>query len=204
MSTRVHSRGFSPAVVVTVVLAIAVVGFGGWYMWHQSSESNAAKRASTEAPEASATTTPQSQNSPTDSPEENKDLIIKEWNIKVTLPEGMSGAVTYTMSSVISDPDGNQIQAAKIMLATSLLPGNKCGTTSTSVGEAAESGALYIRSESGKPFDAQRYKWTFREDILKTDEYNYHLNYVTPECIGSAVNKIDTLQTALVNLRQVE
>lgn len=207
MPTRMRSLGFSPIITVIVILVVAVTGFGGWYVWHKNSGNDATKQTTnTEtSKDTPAATTQQNQASPsTDPPKGSEYLIIKEWNVKVALPEGMDGVVTYKMGEVTSDPDGNQIQAAKIMLANSVLPGNECATFSTSVGEASETGAQYIRSESAKPFDAARYRWTFKEGILKTDMYNYHLNYVTSGCIGSTVDKVEALQIALANLRQVE
>ena len=206
MPTRLRSLGFSPIITI-VILVVTVAGFGGWYVWHKSSGNTATEQTTnTETSEKTpATATQQNQTSPPANPsEESKYLVIEEWGVRVALPEGMDGVVTYKMGEVVSDPDGNQIQAAKIMLATSALPGNECGTFSTSVGQASESGAQYIRSESSKPFNAARYKWTFKENILKTNSYNYHLNYVTPDCIGSAVDKVEALQAALINLRQVE
>lgn len=207
MSARARSLSSPPIPVVIMIFVIAIIGFGGWYVWHKNSENDTTRQTTdTETSESNpATATQQSQTSPpADSPEENAYLVIKEWNVKIVLPEDMRGVVTYKMGELHADPDGNQIQAAKIMLATSVLPGNECGTFSTSVGEASETGAQYIRSESTKPFDAERYRWTFKENILKTSGYNYHLNYVTPACIGTAVDKIETLQDALITLHQME
>jgi hypothetical protein len=206
MPTRVRSLKFSAVVTIIVMLIVAVVG-GVWYVWHKNGGNDAIEQtADTEtSKKAPAETTQQNQtNPPADPSEESKYLTIKEWGVRVALPEGMDGAVIYRMGETFSDPDGNQIQAAKIMMTTSALPENECSTFSTSDGEASETGAQYIRSESAKQFDAERYRWTFKENILRTNGYNYHLNYVTPDCIGAAVDKVEVLQAALINLRQVE
>lgn len=207
MSTKLRSLGFSTIATIIVVLVATVVGLSGWYVWHKSNGNDTTEQTTnTETPKkAPATTAQQNQtNPPADPSEETRYLVIKEWNVRVALPEGMDGVVTYRMTGITPDPDGNQLQGAIIMLATSVLPENECGTSSTPIGEASEIGAQYLRSESSKPFNAERYRWTFKENILKTDGYNYHLNYVTPDCIGSTVDKVEALQNALINLRQVE
>jgi hypothetical protein len=133
---------------------------------------------------------------------QNTKLLIKEWGVSVLLSPEMQGSVTYILSDITPDPDGNKLQSAKIFVKSSALSGNECSPINTSLGVSVEVGTQYIRSEASKPFNASRYRWTLNENILTTNEYNYHLNYLVPDCMRSAAARLGQLQEALLKLEE--
>lgn len=210
-----NSSGFAHvAGVLAIVVLVAVVGTGVYVYNHgkakrQDTAANQASGTNTSpAPkdEASLNTQQNQDSAPSDPTEGGKYLVITEWGVRVTLPSDLKGAVTYSLGAVTPDPDGNQIQVAKVLVASTAFTENACATTTTSLGTAIESGAQYIRSETSKPFNAARYRWTFKENILTNGNYAYHLNYVTPDCAGGGTNasKIEELQSALIQLQKLE
>lgn len=204
MMKRMRTDGFSAVGIVVIIAVVAAVGLGGWYVWNKN-KSDESKNNSTSQ---SSSTTPNNGKTKkqSDPSEDGKYLVITEWGVRVALPADLKGAVTYSLGETMADPDGNQLQAAKILIANSSLTENACATSTTSLGAAVESGAQYIRSEISKPFNASRYRWTFKENILTNGANAYHLNYVTPDCIGGGTNatKVETLQNSLVQLTKVE
>lgn len=132
-------------------------------------------------------------------------LEIKEWGVKVALPKGTEGAVTYELGEVVADPDNNLLQSANIFVLASLFPDNDhCTLHETQLGPSIDLITQYIRSESAKPFDAARYRFNFEVNILKTDQYNYHLNHVgEPPCLDG-FDKVRELQAALENLERMD
>lgn len=206
MIKKMRADGFSAVGILIIIFVVAAVGAGGWYVWNKNKDNESVNKNN----DATAQTNTSNQdNKPrvqTDPSEGGKYLVINEWGVRVALPDNLKGAVTYSLGEAMADPDGNQLQGAKILIAKSTLTSNVCATTSTSLGDAIESGAQYIRSETSKPFNASRYRWTFKENILTNGGYAYHLNYVTPDCAGGGSNasKIEGLQSALVQLMRVE
>jgi hypothetical protein len=150
---------------------------------------------------ANNSTTTQSLPSPTDRSEHSTYLVITQWHVRVKLPTDLVGKVTYKMGEGATDQNGNVVQAANILVAVNTSDGNQCAVVIAPIGMVIDSGALLLRSQKDKPFDTTRYRWTFQPNILSDDSYNYHLNFVTPECAGTTnVKQIKELQTAAAKL----
>jgi hypothetical protein len=200
MTKKMRADGFSPIGLLVAILVIATICLGGRHVWHKNSKTESAQKPSSITAQTSKTKSiPQVD--PTDG---GKYLFIKEWDVRTNLPQTLQGKITYTISEAL-DPDTNlPLQAAKIFIKSETLAANGCATTETSAGTGTDSGAQYIRSDNSKPFNAARYRWTFKKNILTVAAYSFHLNYVTPDCIGSGPNTatIESLQTALFNLEK--
>jgi prepilin-type N-terminal cleavage/methylation domain-containing protein len=206
MSQKQTKDGFSIIEVLIVIVVVAVLAAAGFFFWQKTKKNNTAKQSTTSSQsdkqDSNKSTTQEANTDPT---EGGKYLYIKEWGVRVALPADLQGKVSYQLGDKTSDPDGNLIQAAKILVMSNSDADNSCAVVTTSAGTFIEAGAQYIQSEDGKTFNASRYKWTFREGILKDGSHDYHLNYVTPDCASStAVTEIEQLQPALESLQKAE
>jgi hypothetical protein len=187
-------------------LIVVVAGFLAWQYVRSHSDTN--KEPSQSTPTAQTEPAEEQLSAPkvSDPSEGGKYIFIKEWNMRGTLPAALHGKVTYSLGEPTLDPDSNQIQAAKIFVVVESLPGSVCATSNTTIGSAIDTAAQYIRSEKGKPFNAQRYKQTFKESVGTDNQYNYHLNYVTPSCLERASNAelVQSLQAALATFQEAQ
>lgn len=176
-------------------MTIVIIGVGAWYIWGKDSNSDS--------------TTSQTQNKQInqsqDPSESGKYLYIKEWGVRAVLPQELRKRVAYKIL-IASDPDTNlPIESADIFISSDVLAPNICATTTTAVGKSVDSDSQYIRSNNTKPFNTSRYRGVLKDNILKDSAYSYHLNYITPDCIGGEPNAtiIRSLQTALTQLIKV-
>ncbi len=207
MTKKQSSTGFSAIEVLVAILVIVVLAASAWFIWHKHTTTSAKK---TNAVAQSNTGHPAQPNDPS---ERGKYLVIKEWGVRVALPNEFQGKTTYVLGDTSVDEDNNQLQNAKIFvgistMGESTLDENVCAVVhNAAIGDVIDTGAQYIRSESSKPFDATRYKFTFKENVLSSNPYNYHLNYLTPDCVAAAgannIAKIEGLQSALLHLVKV-
>ncbi len=196
-----NRRSMALKVGITALLFAALV-LGG-YFWNKNHKTNQNERTDSQT---QTTEKPKDDQNTQQNQVTNNDnyLVIKEWGVKVKLPDEFIGKVTYLLGDPAIDPDGNRIQAVTIYVTKTSLDGTVCGTQETNLGSSIDSGAQYIRSELVKPFNSNRYKWTFKVDILKDSTYAYHLNYLTPDCLGGGDNatRIEALQKSLVSLEK--
>lgn len=187
---KLQTGGATRLALLLATLVLVVIGAVGWQLG-KANEPTRPMQSISQARKSS------------DQTEGGKYLYIKEWGVRTALPSDLTSAVTYSLSEPQPDTDGNSLQTAKIMVVRSKFSDHTCATNLNSIGEMVESGAQYIRSQNSKPFDARRYRWTFKENVLKDVGYTYHLNYVTPDCLGGGQNAalIEELQAALQNLK---
>jgi hypothetical protein len=198
-----RAQGFTAVGILLSIAVIAAVGLVGWYVWSKNGYGQ--NNANSESVPQSQQLSPAPGSSPSSQTQAQKYLVIQEWGVRVALPMNSSATVTYSLGPVTADPDGNNIQAARILVTKASLSGVTCATTNTSAGTAFDTGAQYIRSEKTKPFNASRYRFTFKANILTDDQYAYHLNYVTPDCVSSAnTKKMEELQASLAQLTKVQ
>jgi len=201
-------QGFSIVEALLVIVVVAAVGLTSWYVWHHTRHTNgnttgASSANSANASAASGSSSGQSPQSK-DPTESGKYLYIREWNVRVALPAAFQGKVAYTLQAGTDPDSGLPLQAATISVAETAFPASSCAVTSTTVGPSIQPGILYIRSSTAKPFNAARYKPTFKEDILVAGSYAYHLDYSVPSCFDSAyTTSLEALQTALLSLVSV-
>lgn len=207
MIRQTSTRQNGHILLVTILaLVVAVAGFFTWQYVQTKNNKNKETSQPSAQTESTSQDEPSLEPKVSDPSKGGKYLVIEEWGVHSALPVGLEGKVTYALGEPHLDPDKNQIQAAKIFVATSALPGNVCAATSTDIGSAIDSAAQYIRSEKDKPFDAERYRHTFKENVVADNQYHYHLNYVVPPCLENAANAelIKALQTSLVTLQKVQ
>ena len=174
---------------------------GAWYVWQKNHRDTPKKPSSSN----SASTDDSQNNQQSDPSEGGKYLYLEEWNLRAALPSDLQSKVTYSLGSKVTDPDGNQIQAAKVLLKNDLSADNECATTTINETDFIDSAAQLLQVEKGKPFDTDRYKGTFKANLLTDTAHTYHLNYITPDCASpSATRQIEELQSALAHLEHIE
>ncbi len=196
------TAGFSVIEALIILLVISAISVGGWYVAHnRQTGTHKASNTTTEHK----TTQPTQNTKPSDPSEGGKYLVIKEWGVRSALPEGLWGKVAYKIQTA-TDPDTDLLlQAATIFISSSSLKPNLCAIDTTNIGPSVLTGIQYIRSSQSKPFNANRYRGNFKENVLTASGYAYHLNYITPDCVGEAnIPTIESLQTALIQLVQLE
>jgi len=214
MTKESNDKGFSAVDVVVVLVVLIAIGLGGFAVWHSNHKTKSKTVANSKAAQSAssnqkAKTTPPSNTVPvkTDPSDNGKYLVISEWNKRVLLPTHLQGKTAYKINAdTTTDPDsGLPLQAADIYIASSALEPTACSIISTSVGDSVDTAAEYIKSNNSKPFNAARYKWTFKESILVDGQDSYHLDYVTPDCVGGGANAatIEELQAALPKLSNI-
>lgn len=206
MSKTQSQKGFGAVGTVAVVLVVAVLAFAGWYVWQKNNKKDDTSKSNGQ--------TSQNQNGDTKKPDEQKPadpseggkyFVIAEWGVRFQLPEALKGNVTYSLGDPITDPDNNQIQAAKLQLKNDPAAGNECALVQKPQGEFFDTAAQFLRVEKSKPFNTQRYKGTFKADLLGDATNVFHLNYITPDCAGpSAAMQIEQMQTAALQLQKVQ
>ena len=201
--TKIQSqKGFGAVGTVAIVLVLAILAFAGWYVWQKNNKKDASKPNGQTA--RNETKKPDEQK-PTDPSEGGKYLVITEWGVRFPLPEVLKGNVTYSLSDPVTDPDNNQIQAAKLLLKNDPAAGNECALVQKPQGEFFDTAAQFLRVEKSKPFNTQRYKGTFKADLLTDTTNVFHLDYITPDCASpSATIQIEQLQTSALQLQKAQ
>ena len=197
MTEKQSSKGFTALETVLVVLAVVVLAAGGWYVWQKQSKTESTDKNQSKNSEQ---TNQEPESEVNDPSEGGKYVLISEWGVKFPAPENLKGKVSYKITEA-TDPDNNlPLQAAKIFVTADSMPSNSCAAENTELGPSVNSGTQYVRADTSQPFNASRYKGTMKVDVLKTGNYSFNLNYITPDCADSEV--IQTLQNALMDLQE--
>lgn len=202
MSKTQSQRGFGAIGVVVIILVIAVVAFAGWYVWNKNKKDDTKPTGQT----AQNQNPPKpDEQKPADPSEGGKYLVISEWGVRFPLSDSLKGEVTYSLGDPVTDPDNNQIQAAKLLLKNDPVAGNECAVTQKPQGEFIDAAIQLLRVEKSKPFDTQRYKGTFKADVLADATNVFHVNYITPDCAGTpAVVKIEQMRASTTQLQKIQ
>lgn len=204
---RLSNTGFSVIGVVIVMLAIAILGLGGWYVWQKNQEATTQGQANTAQTQNNIKKADNTEaaKQAADPSEGGKYLAIKEWGVRFSLPPALEGRMSYSLSDTSPDEDGNHIQAATPLVEHDPNDGGECAVIQNASGSFIDSGAQILRVEKDKPLNTKRYRWTFEENILTSGAYVYHLNYVTPGCEGPKTRmQIKELQNALSSLEKID
>lgn len=203
MPKKLHSQGFSTIGVIVLALAVAAISLAGWHIRRVNEQHNANKRSANTPSQTAVHKDDKKQVGPS---ENGKYLVIKEWGVKAELPEKLRGSISYKVQTA-TDPETNlPLQMASIYISAASLDSTVCAITETNVGASVQAGANYLRSDIAKSFNAARYKGDFQENILTDSAFAYHLNSITPDCLGGGANamKIEELQHTLVQLVKVD
>ncbi len=212
MSKTTHQcKGFGAVGVLLVIVVTGVIGLGGWYMWQMNTDTN---NTSTLKPVDSTTKPQNNHQSETkkslDATEGGKFLVIDEWKVRTQLPEDLQGKVTYIHNeggdSV--DPETNlPIESADIYIKTDVLTAGDCAVININSQSYTTTVIQYIRSDTSKPFNSTRYerKGIIKPNLLNDTTHAYHLNYITPDCMGSEadIQKLHRLHNSLLQLEKL-
>ena len=208
MKVKSSDKGFSVIEAIIIVVVLAILVSGGWYFWQKTRKTEPTAQSSKTTSQTSGSHQSASQEQqPTDPSEGGKYLVIKEWGVRVALPQDMQGKLSYKINRVTDPDSGLPLEAADLYVLASAFGPNDCAQATTDIGSSIYVTAFYIRSDTSKSFNASRYhNDTFKENILVGGQYAYHLDYITPDCLGGGTfqAKIEALQAALVNLRRTE
>jgi hypothetical protein len=108
-----NQAGFSAGIIIAAVLVLAVIGAAGFFVFKKSSD----KAATTSAPTATSQEPMNTDNTdvntkaPIDHSEGGKYLVIKEWGVRVLLPDSLKGNAFYSLREVGSDKYANAVAA---------------------------------------------------------------------------------------------
>lgn len=199
MTNKNSQSGFSVISLIVTILVITGIGLAGYYVWHKNHQQD--DKQTTSKSESQSTQKSGDQRQASDPTEGGRYLVIKEWGVRFPLPQDLQERITYQLSEELTDEDGNHLQGAKIFISN---PGPDTVCTLEPGTTSINSGAQLIRSEKDKPFDASRYKWTFKENVASDNKYNYHVNYLTPDCASDKPgSETAELQLALEKLSKI-
>ena len=98
---KLSSTGFSVVAVVGIIFAIAVLGFGGWYVWQKNKQTTTQDQTNTAHTQNNAKKPNQTGASTqaADPSEGGKYLVVTEWGVRFLLPEELRGDAHYAYST---------------------------------------------------------------------------------------------------------
>ena len=201
INQKINQKGFGAIGVAAIILVVAIIAFAGWYVWNKNKKDDTKPTGQT----AKSQNQPEpDEQKPADPTEGGKYLVISEWGVRFPIPDSLKGDVSYALGDPVTDPDNNQIQAAKLLLKNDPAAGNECAVTQKSQGEFIDAAIQLLRVEKSKPLDTQRYKGAFKANVLTDATSVFHANYVTLDCAGaSTVVEIEQVQAAAVQLQKI-
>lgn len=94
MKRQIQEKGLAHiGLVIAVVVVVAAVAFGGWYVWGKNKDDKNSDNKSNSSQNNN------SQNQNEEPNEQTKYLLISEWGVRFTLPEDMQDDVTYFVNN---------------------------------------------------------------------------------------------------------
>ena len=190
--TLKNQKGFALVEGLLIILILAVIGFGGYYVWHSQHKTTTATTTATSSKKASASAQKTS---------DNATVKIPEMGVELTVPDTLSD-ITYNYS--VNDPAGGTPLAGDTFadLSTDILDGIDSGCVANSSSDTAAGTALGSivkgtgQGEKGEDFT-----------ILK--QFNgYYIAYAEPQAAcgsnssndGVVESELNTLLKALPNI----
>ncbi len=94
---KVSSLGFSVIGVFAPVLIISTIALAGWYVWQQKRGVDPAKNINDSSQTSDDLDKAQDKAAEQDAKQSESDkyLVIKEWGLRITLPEDLRGDISY-------------------------------------------------------------------------------------------------------------
>lgn len=92
MGKKISSEGFTAIAIILIAVVVLAVGAAGWYIIRGKDE----KKQTNNSQQASSDKTKETTKQLTDA---NKYLIIKEWNLRIELPENLSDDISYFINN---------------------------------------------------------------------------------------------------------
>jgi hypothetical protein len=140
MSSEGKSEGFSAVAIVIVTVVLVALGATGWYV---AQPKNNKKETNNNTQQTNPTTSPKQK--ATDPSEGGKYLVIREWNVRVLLPDSLKSNVFYALREF--DESYGHIEAADL---NSTLFQPECRDTAGDLG-------LDVMRTTTPPSDTARY-----------------------------------------------
>lgn len=95
---RSNQAGFSVGAVIIVVLVLLVIGGIGFILFKKSADSNNSATTTSPTPSPKDTdSTDLDTETPIDPSDDGKYLVIKEWGVRVLLPDSLKGNAFYSL-----------------------------------------------------------------------------------------------------------
>lgn len=185
-----HQRGFSAVEVIIIIVIVALLGLGGLLMWNKN-KSDAPKDTSANTTPNAAQDLPATQNDsqPNGQQSAAQHLVIKEWNVRITLNDTNSDAY-YVVKS--DEPNYAYVSVKS-------LTNPECAPDKTSVG-------VFTRFKEGDRDPI--YDMTYNElvpDAVKVGDYYYFYGHAQAYCDESQEAKLKAVSQAFTdNMKTVE
>jgi hypothetical protein len=141
MIQKLVPRGFTAVATMLVILVALAVGAGGWAVWQKNKKQEPAK--SSQSLPAQTTGKTNTQSAQADPSENGNYLVIKEWGVRIILPESLRGEVIYGIEQSLEDSGRETAWFAVTSLAS--VPGSSCKLTdSTAPGTTGKRGGIGV------------------------------------------------------------
>jgi prepilin-type N-terminal cleavage/methylation domain-containing protein len=160
--TKTSSKGFTLIETLIVMLVIAVAVYAGWFIWQMShKKDNKASQTSQNQKQENSNKDPQA--TAIDQSEDGKYLVIKEWDVRLPLPDALRDDVEY---GIFDFNDGGQAIyfASKKIAAKSTIP--DCGglvDKNDSTGHGTFGGAVSLSRFTSKSQDDDAAELAFQQ-----------------------------------------
>jgi Tfp pilus assembly protein FimT len=205
-----NSNGFTVVEGLLIVIVVAVIGFGGYYVWHTQHKTSPAKTATTAAVK---TTTPSKSTAPTSTSSSTnsvKYLTITQWGVKLALTSPIDNA-TYSLVT------NNAYLPPSVFLSTSTLdasqdcvsyyqqgaPANDPTPTFQYISQYTLSQTTSL-SEGGPTITAEQAAEQSPSTYIKVGNYVYTFGHGNGEpCSEQASNILPAFQTAFSTISAV-
>jgi len=181
MAQKLSSKGFTAIETTIVILVVAVLAFGGWFIWSKTRKKDNTSTNSTTTQNQNQKNANKDQQT-TDQSDGGKYLVIKEWKVRLPLSESLRGDAEY---GIFLQNNGDQIAYFASKKVAAKTTTGDCGLTETSDsnGHGMFGGAMALSRSASKPSDDEN-----PELIFQKDGYWYTLGFAN----GGACYEGDT------------
>ncbi|MDQ7903069.1 hypothetical protein RB614_00855 [Phytohabitans sp. ZYX-F-186] len=128
--------------IIAIVVVVAAVAFGGWYVWDKNKDDKPANNSATNTNQGS------QGEEQADPSEGGQYLVISEWGVRFELPEELKGDVKYGIFTSASGEQSANFAIGEI----DRLPGSNCQLQETTdPGESGKYGGVVSMQRTQKP-----------------------------------------------------
>ncbi len=165
-----YQKGFGAVEAIIIVIVVAIIGFGAWFVWDKNQKDDAKQE----------TTTTTQNNAEANKEEEKPTLTITEWGVKFTLSDPIKDAY-YAVEA--GKPD-------YAYLSVHSLTDPECAPDKTSVG------AITRFAEGDRDPISDSLYTEVVPDATKLGDYYYFFSHAQAYCDESKETTLKALDTA--------